>query len=882
MINNEGALVFDYDLEDTDIVGEENVFNGQESTLWINIRDAFQAELFKMYDELRQSDKFAYDVITKKMNDHQSVWPEAIWNEDAKVKYLDIYLTEGEKYFEMCQGNKAAQRDWWLFNAFKYRDSKYQCGDSEEYSAFFRAYAPADMTVIPYQHLWPRVDYTDTYPVTQRSKRNVENVLKCPLDTASDTEIWLRSADRMASFGDLSSYLADTVKFASATKLQDLILGSSAEGYQNHKLSSVELGNNRLISYLNVENCINLKDPIDLSNCYNLETVKAKGSALSSITLPIGGHITNLELPATFTNLTIRNQHNIDNFSMESYELINTLWIDDTPGLPIEELLMNTPKLDRVRIVNTIWTVSSENNLRTIFEKLKTCGGLDANGNNTADNKAVVTGFVNIDAISDALLEELNEYFPELIVVVNGEAKFFIRYINLDGSILHKYIASTGDNAIDPVVEGIIETPTIEATEDTQWTFSQWSNLPTNIQKPYNIIALYDAIYRVRFIDGNGKVVYEEWVSESEGAKDPVLSDEINISIPVKADDAQYFYTWIGWDVEFDCIIGPLDVHATFNQLLRSYQVRFINSGYIIQDTEEYYGTYAKYNGNEEQIKKIINGAPSEYYEFAGWSPDINEPIIGITTYEAQFVFIGYIDETWDEIVANVNAGNINNYGLCGRKLDTLTWTFGGQNYEQEIEYEIVGVNHDELEDGSKASLTFRAILKGNYTLNTSLKYLSIDLDPEQNSGAYDTMGWLKCDLRTWMNDEDDHKSLFSALPEVLRSNLKAVKRISDNGSYGRDLPLTITYDKIALGSLEEFGLYGYSDVTLGQGTPYPTITDDAARKYLPTAEIEIPTYWTRTTGNSNVHQWYFIDLDGRRATEGGANYKYIVILFSI
>jgi hypothetical protein len=55
-----------------------------------------------MYDELRQSDKFAYDVIAEKMDNHQSVWPEAIWNEDAKVKYLDIYLTEGEKYFEMC------------------------------------------------------------------------------------------------------------------------------------------------------------------------------------------------------------------------------------------------------------------------------------------------------------------------------------------------------------------------------------------------------------------------------------------------------------------------------------------------------------------------------------------------------------------------------------------------------------------------------------------------------------------------------------------------------------------------------------------------------------------------------------------------------------
>lgn len=169
---------------------------------------------------------------------------------------------------------------------------------------------------------------------------------------------------------------------------------------------------------------------------------------------------------------------------MESYELINTLWIDDTPNLPIEEMLLNTPKLDRVRIVNTEWDVSDEATLRTIFEKLKTCGGIDANGNNTIDGFAVVTGRVNIDSISNEFLEELNEAFPELIVYVNGEAKFFIRYINLNGEVLYKYIATTGDNVIDPVKTGLIDLPSVEETEDTKWAFKEWSNLPTNIQKP--------------------------------------------------------------------------------------------------------------------------------------------------------------------------------------------------------------------------------------------------------------------------------------------------------------------------------------------------------------------------------------------------------------
>jgi hypothetical protein len=169
---------------------------------------------------------------------------------------------------------------------------------------------------------------------------------------------------------------------------------------------------------------------------------------------------------------------------MASYENINTLWIDDTPGLPIEEMLLNTPKLDRVRIVNTTWKVSSEENLRTIFEKLKKCDGLDANGNNAANGKAVMTGYIEINAISDEFLEELNDFFKELVVIVDGKSKFFIRYLNQDNSLLHKYAASIGDNAIDPVALGIIEAPTMAPTEDTKYKYRAWSNLPTNIQGP--------------------------------------------------------------------------------------------------------------------------------------------------------------------------------------------------------------------------------------------------------------------------------------------------------------------------------------------------------------------------------------------------------------
>ena len=825
-----------------------------------------------MYDELRQGNEFSYEIIKNKMEEHQSTWPEAMWNANAKVKYLDIFLTDGEKYFEMCQGNKGPQRDWWLYNAFKYRDSKYQCGDSEKFSAFFRAYAPADMTVTPYQHLWPRVDYTDTYPVSQRSKRNVPNLLKCPLDTASDTEIWLRSADRMASFGDLSSYKADTVKFASAVKLQDLILGSSAEGYENHKLTAVELGNNRLITYLNVENCINLIDPIDLSQCYNLEIVKAKGSSLNSITFPIGGHLTTLDLPGTFTNLTLRNQHNIESFNMENYNLINTIWIDDTPGLPIEEMLLNAPKLDRVRIVNVSWNASNENNLRAILEKLKNCGGIDANGN-TVD-KAIITGYVNINSISDELLEELNEIYKELIVVVNGKSQFFIRYLNFDNTLLYKYVVSTGDNAIDPIANGLIEIPTMEATENTKWVFSHWSNLPTNIQGPQNIIAIYDTNYRVRFFDGDNKVVYSEWILENTSADDPVA--EGKIQIPEKESTAQYSYVYSAWEQDFSNITAPLDVYAVYTSFLRDYPVYFYNGNAQLQYSRVYYGTHARFEGDEANIKKIVGGEVSDYYEFAKWSPNISEPITGPTTFYAEFVFDGYINDSWETIAANVAAGNKDAYGYGGRKVDTIEYTYRGITYKHEIEFEIIGRDHNELEvptqsynnNAATAGLTFRGFLQTLTIMNGGSK----EWNGQQ---SLDSGGWQLCDLRAWLNTGFNSECLYTSLPNELREAIKSVKIVSDNGVY--DKTLTTTYDKIFLASAEELNVFSPSYTIEGQGKPYALFTDDISRK------VEGKMYWTRSTGcNFALHTFCTIDGNGRLAGNGAGNKNSTMIYFCI
>ena len=83
-------------------------------------------------------------------------------------------------------------------------------------------------------------------------------MLECPLDNVNDTEIYVYSASQLKAIGDLSGLKVGYAEFSLATRLQSLKLGDSAESYSNPNLTELYLGNNRLLTTLDVRNCPNL------------------------------------------------------------------------------------------------------------------------------------------------------------------------------------------------------------------------------------------------------------------------------------------------------------------------------------------------------------------------------------------------------------------------------------------------------------------------------------------------------------------------------------------------------------------------------------------------------------------------------------------------
>lgn len=844
------------------------MFNGQQSVLWCNLRDGFASEITNMYVTLRSAGNFSYEKIRDKMKSHQDTWPEALWNEDAFTKYLQPYLLKGVNHLEMLQGNKEAQRDWWLFNGFRYRDSKYQCGDAQSNYITLRCYEVGDIEVTPYSHIWPRIKF-GSVTVTERGKKNVKYTMVCPLDNMSDTEVYIYSADRIADIGDLSHLKVGLAEFSMATKLQSILLGSSEEGYENTKLFSLTVGKNELLTTVNVENCTSLVNPVDMSGCHGLETLKAKGSALTGVNLPNGGHLRVLELPETITNLTIQNQKGIESLVVEGYDNLTTLRIENTPNIPLETIINSATSLDRVRLTGVNWNAESESTLRATITKLQNCIGMDAIGNNT--EKAIVSGRVYVNSISNDFLEEINDTFPELIVVVNGVAKFFMRYVNYNNTLLYRYIIDEGQDAINPITKGYISAPTRDDTEDAKYVYSHWSELPKNVSKPYNIIARYKSTYRVQFCNSSGVMLNEQWIDEGEAAIEPVEAGLIDT--PTKASTEQYNYEFSGWDKDFESVTAPMTLVPTFNAILRDYPVYFYNDTQKLQESRVYYGYAASFTGDTASIKKVINGVESPYYEFTGWNPNPDVPITGVTYYWAQFAFDGYIEDDWDLIADNAANGDLSTYGVGGRKKFNVTLS----NTTYELEAEIVGMNHDTLTEPSgeyndnaqTAGLSFICydLLGINRVVNGSIKTYG-------DKSSLNAGGYGNSEIREWL-----HGDLFSALPLELQDSVKSVTKTSDLGYYAK--ALTTTEETLWLPSDAELNGENTDQVIAGQGTAYPVFTNAASRAKK-SDNGAVTVYWTRSSGKTNMHFFRYVDTQGNINNNGAGNPMGICFGFCI
>lgn len=570
-INNEGALVFSYNLEDIDHTESgADIYNGQQSVLWVNVRQSFYEDIKAMYQKLRSGGTLSFAVTEQRFEEHQAKWPEAVFNEDAYFKYLQPLVEQNTaSYLTMLQGSKAEQRKWWLYNRFRYLDSKYNAGDALTDVVTLRGYAKDDITVTPYADIYATVKY-GSYLVQQRANRNVAYTLACPLSNVNDTEIYIYSASQLQSIGDLSGLMVGYADFSMATRLQSLKVGDAADSYSNGNLTELYLGNNTLLRTLDVRNCPNLNQAVDVSGCTNIEHLYFDGTAVTGVQLPNGGILKTLHLPGTVTNLSIRNQMGITDFVIGGYDNISTLRLENVSEVfDLWEILHSIPAGARVRVTGLERTFEDAADILAFYDLLDTMRGLDENGNNT--DKAQISGIFTVAELTNDELAEMRERYPNIRIQYEHTHSNVYFYDDSGNTLLKTVTVYDGGDA---AYSG--SNPTKASTAQYSYSFSGWSltaggaanaNALKAVVSDRNVYAAFTSTvrkYTVRFYNGT---TLAQTVSEVPYGSNASYTGDT----PAKTDvEKPEDYEFTGWNPSPNGITGNTDCYA---------QYRFI--GYI-------------------------------------------------------------------------------------------------------------------------------------------------------------------------------------------------------------------------------------------------------------------------------------------------------------
>ena len=579
-ITNEGTLAFSYNLEDTDQTESgADVFNGQQSVLWNNIRAAFGSELMAMYQSLRSTGAISYAKVERMFEEHQGKWPEAVFNEDAWFKYLAPLEEKGSAaYLSMLQGSKAEQRKWWLYNRFRYLDSKYNAGDALTDVITLRGYAKADVTITPYADIYATVKF-GSYLVQTRAQRNQSYTLECPLDNVNDTEIYLYSASQLSSVGDLSGLKVGYAEFSYATRLRSLKLGDSSRYYSNGNLTELHLGNNTLLQTLDVRNCTGLgtgdQKTIDISGCTGIENIYFDGTAIAGLTLPNGGAVKILHLPGTITALTILNQSQITDFICPDVTNITTLRLENvSDAIDSLEILDSIPANSRVRLIGFTWEADLASEISGMLDTLDSMRGLDQNGSNVAT--AQVYGTIHVPTVTGSVVASANRRYPD-ITIAYDHITAVIYYYSDDGlSFLGSETITDGANA------QLSLTHTKEPTSEYTYSFAGWAaqagaqeadpDILVNVRADKNVYEVYAATprtYTVRF--WNGSTLLKTFTNVPYGTS--VTYDVETEGTPVwtgsgSAED----YRFTGFSPDGSNIAGTTDCYAQFEYVAQQYK----------------------------------------------------------------------------------------------------------------------------------------------------------------------------------------------------------------------------------------------------------------------------------------------------------------------
>lgn len=631
-IDNYGRMTYRYGYEEIDYVDGTSdwVWNAPNHVFFLRLRELFDEELCELYTELESLGAWSSTGLINQFNDWQMQFPEELWRTDNTRKYIRTYTGS------FINGEAKPEFLKERANGRKKTQRAQFEKNQEKYmsSKFGGTVASADDVILRCSVPNTTLAVTPNFDITLTPYSHM--YINVKYNTAPPVK--MRAVPNQEYTVEYTGDVADIIEIYSASCLKSIG---------------------------------------DLSACYLINGDFSNAKKIRELVLG--------------NDTEGYNNTNSMTLGLGSNELLNKLDIQNMSGL--------SSSLDLSRLKN----------LKELYASGSSISGVVfADGGNIE--------IAEIPAVGSLLMKNLNYLTDEgmkvesynaltklvaenslldLITIVNNSPNLYqvrltgINWSLEDTTLLERIyglagVTNTGANTDQSVLTGKVHMPVIRQQQVYNYQ-NAWSDL--------DIVAnTIIEQFAVTFMNADGTVLEVQYVDKGEDAIDPTTRADNPLS-PTIESSVQYDFTFAGWDSSLTDVFTDRVITATYNESLRSYTIKYVAKGTVMQSSTGLYGENIPYVGITPTYTLEESGYV--YYLFNRW--DKSGFIDGEKTVNAIFDRFEYNDNSfYDKELADLSPVEIyamNKLGLAESVVtdkDPYSFTIGNDVEYDDIKSELL------------------------------------------------------------------------------------------------------------------------------------------------------------------------------------------------